>query len=512
MQKRNYILIFLLILYTEQIKSIIVLPFQVTELKEEDAKMNYTANDFFSDFLHTDFYSSINITYNNIKILTRITPDNYTFFLSEEECKRKSVDNAQNYLIITRYGYKINDSKHVKNISKFSNNLTNYKNGGIISEGFTFYNTTKLKCQYLSYNNKDDKDLDTQINIEEMKIIIEEYTYNKTCAVIGLGKPRIELNEGIHFINELKRIKAINDYSFTYKFITSTSGQLIIGGLPHDYYEDSKFYKNNQFIKINSNSPNDYNFPWSISFNKIFLEKENKEKIYFQNNVKSYIVSNLGFIIGTTLYKKSILENYFNSLINEGICTLDKINNVNNNFVELNIQNFEIFSCDVYQFNVGHKSSFPSLKFQQNDYNYTFSFHYYYLFKEFKERYYFLVIFPDEQYQNNDWYLGLPFLKVYQFIFNYDSKTIGFYNENLKEKNTTIDIETNNDENTNNNSYMRIVIEVVVAIILVGLIFVAFIIGQKINNQRKKRANEMQDDNFEYFAKDNNNAENPLNI
>ena len=123
-----------------------------------------------------------------------------------------------------------------------------------------------------------------------------------------------------------------------------------------------------------------------------------------------------------------------------------------------------------------------------------------------------MVIFPDEQYQNNDWYLGLPFLKVYQFIFDYDSKTIGFYNENLKEKNATNDIETNNDENTNNNSYMRIVIEVVVAIILVGLIFVAFIIGQKINNQRKKRANEMQDDNFEYFAKDNNNAENPLNI
>ena len=74
--------------------------------------------------------------------------------------------------------------------------------------------------------------------------------------------------------------------------------------------------------------------------------------------------------------------------------------------------------------------------------------HFYYLFFEFKERYYFLVIFQEEKYSNNNWYLGLPFIKRYQFIFNYDSKTIGFYNENIKEKNKTND-ETNEDGNSN---------------------------------------------------------------
>jgi hypothetical protein len=203
MHQKNYIFLFLLFLYIEKVSLIIVLPFQVSELREDDAKNNYTTKDFFSDFFQPDFYSSLNISQKDIKILTRISLDNYTFFLSEDECKRKSFENAQNYLITTRNGYYLNQSLSYKNISKFNNNLTNYKNGGIITETFTFYNTTKLSCQYLSYDDKNDKDIDSKINLQDIKMIIEEFTQNKKCAVIGLGKPRINLNEGINFINEL---------------------------------------------------------------------------------------------------------------------------------------------------------------------------------------------------------------------------------------------------------------------------------------------------------------------
>ena len=461
--------------------------------------------------MHIDFYSSINISNNNQTILARITPDNYTFFLTEDECNKKSINNVENYLIITRNGYKIKNSLSYKNISKLTNNITNYKNGGILSEMFSFYNTTKLSCQYLSYDHKDNKDIDTQINLQDIKIIIEEYTENKMCAVIGLGKPKINSEEGINFINELKRINSIDDYSFTYKFITSSDGQVIIGGLPHEYYNNSKFYKEEQFMKINTNSPNNEIFPWSISFNTIFLEKENNEKIIIQKNAKSFIIPNFGFIIGTIQYKKIILQNYFNSLINEGICNLEKINNINN-FFSFNFEGFEIFSCDIYQIKVGNKSSFPKLKFKQNDYDYIFIFHFYDLFKEFNEKYYFLVIFPEEKYQNNNWYLGLPFLKKYQFIFNYDSKSIGFYNENIKEKNNDCENEKNNDRNFFKKLNMRIIIEIVVGIILIGLIVIAFVIGKSNNYKRKKRANELTDDNFEYFSNENNNNDNSLNI
>jgi hypothetical protein len=504
---KKYYLIFLLFIFIFEgtINSIIVLPFAVSEPSEDEVKTYYTTNDYFLEHIQIDFYSSLHITQKDFRILARISADNNTFSLSEEECKRESLKYAQHYDIMTRNTYRLHQSLSYKNISKFNNSLTNYKEGGIISEELLYYNTTKLKCQPSSYGMYD-KDIDSQIKINEMNIIIEDFTASNLCAMVGLGKPDSNTKEAIHFINELKIIKAINDYSFTYKFITSTSGQLIIGGLPHDYYNNSKIQQS-QYFKINTYEPNNNQLPWSVLFNKIFIEKTDNNtnmKADVQNNAKSYIVPNLGFIIGTTQYKKLIMEKYFNALIKDGICQLEKINNINFNLYDLKNNNYEIFTCDSYKIESAHKVSFPYLKFNQNNYNYIFFFSFYNLFVELKEKYYFNVIFPEETYLNNNWYLGLPFLRRYQFIFNYDSKTIGFYNENYKGKS-----EGNSETNTesNSSSYFKIIIQIIIVIVLVILIFVAFIIGRKYNDNRKKRANEL-DDNYEYLTKQNNEEQN----
>ena len=408
---------------------------------------------------------------------------------------------------MTRNTYKLGLTQTYKNFSKFNNYLTNYKNGGIITELFSFYNTTKLKCHPLSYDINQDKDLDTQININEFKILVEEFNPKKMCALVGLGKPHINSNEEINFINELKKTGLINNYYFTYKFITTSSGEVIIGGLPHEYYNNSKQYKEFQFLKINSNSANDDNLPWSIVFNKIYLEDKNNSKFIIQTKVKSYLVPSLGFIIGTLQYKKLIKEHYFNALINEGKCQLERVNNilVNNDKINLKNNYFDVFSCDAIKIKDNHKALFPYLRFQQNNLDFTFFFFFYCLFFEFKDRYYFLVIFPEDSYSNDMWYLGLPFLNRYQFIFNHDSKTIGFYNENLKEKNII-----NNKNKSFNAKYIIIIF--ICVIILIGLIYSAYRIGVNVNSQRRKRANELTDDNFEYFSKDNEKVKKDISL
>ncbi len=509
------------LLYNKRSYSIIVLPFQINELKERevyddeeenDAELNYSVNDYFSDFIQADYYSSIFLGEKNIQILARISIDNSTFILSEEECNRKSIENAENYLIMTRNSYKIGLTTSYKNISKFNNSLTNYKNGGIISENFSFYNTTKLKCHPLSYDNYySDKDIDSKININEFKIMVEEFNQNKMCAIVGLGKPHYNNNDEINFINELKKSELINNYYFTYKFIISNSGELIIGGLPHEYYNNTKFskgYKEFQFVKINSNSGNDYNLPWSLLFNKIYLEDKNNTKYTIQTNAKSYILPHLGFIIGTTKYKELISKHYFTPLINQGICQLQKVNNklINNNILNLKNNYFDIFTCDSSKIKDIHKSSFPYLKFQNNDLDYTFYFFFHYLFIESYGNYYFSVIFPEDNYPNDKWYLGIQFLKKYQFIFNHDSKTIGFYNDNLQEKNST------NKENNFFSKNYKLIIQIAVVGILIMLIVVAFLIGTKMNKQRKKRANELTDDNYEYFNNGKEKNENNENM
>ena len=61
----------------------------------------------------------------------------------------------------------------------------------------------------------------------------------------------------------IKKKNLIDNYYFTYKVVTSSSWDVILGGLPHEYFNNSKLYKEFQFTKINSNSVNENNFPWS---------------------------------------------------------------------------------------------------------------------------------------------------------------------------------------------------------------------------------------------------------
>ena len=507
------IIIFIILLLFKEIRLIFVFPFSISR-PVPTSKRYYTLNDFLSDSLHIDFYTSLFIGEDNIKILARISTENSTFILSEEECSRQSLDSIYDNAIVSRGVYYLNQSSTYKNISKFENILNNYNKGGIITEILSFYNTTYLTCQATTLPRgnfiNENKYVDNKITLSETKIIIKRYTNNKVCGLIGLGSPYIQLNEGVHIINELKRTGVINNYSWTFNFMTKSEGQLIIGGLPHEYM-DSKLYKENQFIEIKTNEPTNNNYPWSMYINEIYFENEKNQKISVEKDIKGILLSNFGFIIGTSAYKKIIYEEYFEYLFNENICEIEKSKNLQNfnyQFKEFKTGVFEVFSCskDIVFQKKYQKYIFPNLLFQQNDLNYTFFLDFNSLFLEIRNKYYFLVLFPENSETSLEkyWYIGLPFLKKYQFVYNYDSKTIGFYNSNIKEK--IKNKPNNNGEkmiNTNLSGYSikRVVVEVIIIVIL---LLIAYTIGKKINEHRKNRANELKDDNYEYFGSDIN--------
>ena len=163
-----------------------------------------------------------------------------------------------------------------------------------------------------------------------------------------------------------------------------------------------------------------------------------------------------------------------------------------------------------------HLNSFPTLFFSHIKYDYIFELTYEDLFKEIYDYYYFMVIFPNtypDDYDINEkeeWHLGLPFLKKYQFVLNYDSKTIGFY------KSTNLNYQKENNNNTKNEikniegeKGIKVWLIILGILIVLILIIAAFFIGKLVNKQRKKRANEMKDDDFEYvgenFIENNDN-------
>ena len=148
------------------------------------------------------------------------------------------------------------------------------------------------------------------------------------------------------------------------------------------------------------------------------------------------------------------------------------------------------------------------MNFEYKEQNILFSLTFNDLFLEKDDKYIFLVIFPENYYnvKHSYWYLGIPFYNAYQLVFNYDSKTIGLYLSKNdigvinKDENKTNKIANGENEKNKNRNIVRTLLEILFGICLV---IIAYFIGKKINEQRKKRANELQDD-YEYYLNNKN--------
>jgi len=340
------------------------------------------------------------------------------------------------------------------------------------------------------------------------------------CLSIGLNEPfKVYSNPSPpHFIDYLRSKNKIETQDWTIKFTEQNKGQLIIGDLPHNYEKDTFKYNENNYTKCNTQCIITFFQPWGIEMKEIYFNNKVNDKIIVnKNNNKLLLVYNFGFIIGNKSYKDLIYENYFQNLINENICTLEKSNitkyNQSHYFIKTEGDYF-IFICQKEKMD-NHIKDFPTLFLSHIKYEYIFELTYNDLFKEINGYYYFMVIFPNinlDVYDINEkeeWHLGIPFLRKYQFVFNFDYKTIGFYKfknmdyQNEKNKNET----NNNNENKGVNKILLIILEIIIILLL---IIVSFFIGKYLSKQRKKRANELKDEDFEYIEENFNGNESKL--
>ena len=128
-----------------------------------------------------------------------------------------------------------------------------------------------------------------------------------------------------------------------------------------------------------------------------------------------------------------------------------------------------------------------------------------------------MVIFPKKIKDKTDkdiWYLGQPFYKKYPFTINLDAKTIGFYLDKKDIQKKINDTKNNVDKKNkkgndkiimkdNNTKIKSILIKIVEILAVIGFIILAYFIGMKVKEGRKKRANELKDDSYEYISDDN---------
>ena len=471
-----FIIILIDLSLTEEIKSkkYILLPFSVNKNFIEKEISNS------DDFIRNNFINDI-ILYLNIgeplqKLNGIISNDNLCFEL-------KDINNISKN-ISEKYIPKYSSSFSVFNKPLyFPHRETEYMTIG--TDLFSFENQ-KYNLSFLLQQTNEKE-------INHTNISNKQY-----IAKIGLNIPMYYYrDECPNFIMEIKRKAFIDKYTVSFQFINSNNGYLVIGDELYNY--NHKIYHKSQYI--NSYSNDNY-----IYFNDIIISDNNIKNISF-NSTYSYLEFNLGVIIGTKEYKKEIDNIFFNKLISDKICQIDII-------VYNSTHNYSVYNCIENKINL---KLFPKLIFISKNYLYNFELNYSDLFIKKNSKYYFIIIFKANNIKTSikdSWLLGQPFYKKYNFTLNLDANMIGFYNPNIPIKDEEIEKDNNEKENIEekNNLLKKIIFIILIIIFVIVLLILTFYLGMKMKEGRKKRANELKDDDYIYTEKNEKNENEKNNL
>ena len=278
---------------------------------------------------------------------------------------------------------------------------------------------------------------------------------------------------------------------FNMKDLSNINPILIIGEKPH-YFKNDLFYKS-QLLSTYTEV-----YAWTLKFKEVYIAFNETLKIRLDEKLVEIYLDDLK-IYAPNYYMNIVKREFFKKYPD---CHEYK-------------DEEKIYYCDKTDtFTIDNLKSFPTLYFDHYDFEYVFELTYKDLFVEHEGKFIFLVV----ENRNDDWLIGYSFLKKYQFVFNEDSRSIGFYNPNLpKEK----EIDDEDDQNKNetiiddddiNNEIDNGKIStttLILIIVLCGIFFIAIglILGKIIFKNKRKKANELED-NYDYNPYGNKNEEN----
>ena len=426
---------FLLTILYHNTYSYIVIPFNTYHPKIQ-ATQNIAEN-FIKEYINNTIYIELDIGNPPQKIPSLIYSDEFGIFLLNKKCSIPSEFN---------------------NIESSSTFLKKE-----LHKDFTY----KFRTQ-----------IDMLLGSDMFKFKLNDKSQNNnheyTCLGIGIRSEQYVGREyESNFIKQLyiKEMIENNYFSIIYDENKSDKGVFLIGIEPHLYNDD--LYEEKQLRHINSRGKNFYIF-WSLYPDKIFF-KTNELNINITTNLVCSLEYNLGLIYGTKDYLDLIKQYFFDKLILEKKCHEEIINSA-----------YTIFYC----YNKNDIKEFPSLNLFFQQLLYTFILDYNDLFEEKDGKYFFKIIFD----KNNkmQWKLGKPFLSKYTLFYDYEEKTIGFYNQDLSRKKRS--------------KFLNVLLNIFYFIIICTFGFLGFYFGKKAYDKVRKRKIYEIDDNYEYKNDEKKNS------
>ena len=490
----------LTISYCLEKSSILLLPFKSKGLLKEDDQEDwiepYQGQDE-EDWPYKPSQEIFNETqfinkyfYNGMYILTTINKRSIESYINMENSKL-SIDKCNKNRIYT-------ESRDKAYYKPLSSDTYQYRGNNMGNDVFTFIGDIhyKINVQIGNKGNGLDFYFNQNNNGEDL------------CGNFGFN-----MNTNLdktNLISQLKKNDYINGYIWTLKYLLEDEGTIILGTLPHFYQNES--YLMSQYCELKAIPNQSPETAWSFQMDEVRItQKTTSSKIYIFDKKVDFLPDR-GLIIGTDEYKKKIDNLIFNDLINKGICYQKEANfyDIEKNTNEIYYVyycNKDSFIENKYTIDKTYYNTFPSLEFYIKESNMTFTLSKEHLFHEIFNRVYFLVVFKNSVKTNNIWKLGEPFFSHFQFTFDQEKKIIGFYNPvmpRIKNEEYMKNINNKSGKNVKSSSVYYII--TICLLLIIAFAGGAYFLGKKLNENRKKRANELNDEDFEYSSSNSINS------
>ena len=308
-------------------------------------------------------------------------------------------------------------------------------------------------------------------------------------AFIGL-KTSLNYDEyNFNIIGQMKDKNLISNATWFLNFDSDTKGKFIIGTLPHLKYKN--IYSEDYMHSENCLT----NYIYSINFGEIYYGKienyDNRKAIEDSNHRIVKFNLNTRLFECTSDFGDILYKNFFKNQIDNGICYQGIIED-----------DYRYYYCKKDKFKMSEMENINFVTNRQNN-NMTFVFEPKDLFFEHKDILYFLIIYQPDYYGLaglTEWVAGTSFLKKYILTFNRNDRIIYFYEKK---------IDPTDEEEDGGDSSKYIIIIVVLSVVFVACI--AFLIFYIIKiRPRRKKANELDDDDFDYQTKQNEEGNSAL--
>ena len=436
---------------------------------EFSLERNYTlpklisAEELFKSLFYNQIYIKIRTGSQKIEIPFYLYLQQYSFIIQSSEVSNDQVKGLYNELKSSTYisSNKI-DTFMVMDMSE-----------GILSQDIFYLKNESLLDFYLCKKNNDD-------------------THITEGGKIGFKlEPENAQSEEAFFITNLKHKNLISNLIFSILYDSGINndndiGKLYIGTYPH-IINNNKFKE--KYLAMDYAAQIYTKIEWALNFQDIKLGNK-----LIETNCKAFLYLEIGYIIGTKNFFHYFLAlNEWTKFYSANKChkTKFKIDDYEKHLVDSKLTDeYTIYYCDknvdIKKINIGE------LSFIDKSLSFEFNFSFAELWEEKNDYKYFKII--QHEYYNEYWYFGKPFFKKFQIVFDCDNKKVGLYTQIFE------DGQNDDDKNKKNNIIIYILIIIGLVIIIAGLIIVLIKNYKKFT--KRKRANELLDDNYDYETKD----------